>query len=177
MGRLRWSFLVFACALTAGPAMAHAKKHVKKIFKVDSVLMYQPASVVADRVGDPAALKDYEHRLEHDLRASLAAAPGGPGFSAAMVVAVRPGAGSHVWLVTKGEIAPGLASQLTAAAQAEPAMDVQGGPIAFAVVFDGFGGGGPKVVDKRHPIPIPPAWTAASPPAGTVTADSLGVVR
>jgi hypothetical protein len=56
-------------------------------------------------------------------------------------------------------------------------MDVQGGPIAFAVVFDGFGGGGPKVVDKRHPIPIPPAWTAAGPPAGTVTADSLGVVR
>lgn len=174
---LAWLGLGVVLALAGtGPAGAHSKKVSKKVFNVESVVMYQPASVVAERVGDPAALKDYEHRLEHDLRAAVTAAARGPGFSAAMVVAVRPGAGSHVWLVTKGRIAPDLAGQMTAAAAAEPAVDVQGGPIAFAVVFDGFGGGGPNVVDKKHPVPIPEAWTAASP-AGGVMGDDLGIVR
>jgi len=173
----RLCLLVLAFALAASPALAHSKKASKKIFKLDSVVMYQPASVVADRVGDPEALKDYEHRLEHDLRDSLAAAPREKGFSAAMVVAVRPGLGAHVWLVSKAPIPAGLAGQLTAAAQAEPPVDVQGGPIAFAVVFDGFGGGGPKVVDKKHPIPIPDAWTQAAPENADAGAGGLGVAR
>jgi hypothetical protein len=174
----RLILMVIALAVAASPALAHTKKKVsKKVFKVDSVVMYQPASVVADRVGDPGALKDYEHRLEHDLRAGLAAAPRGSGFSAAMVVVVRPGQGAHVWLVSKADIPSDLAGALTAAAVAEPAVDVQGGPIAFAVVFDGFGGGGPKVVDKQHPIPIPDAWTQAVPTGGEVATNGLELAR
>jgi len=56
-------------------------------------------------------------------------------------------------------------------------VDVQGGPIAFAVVFDGFGGGGPKVVDKQHPIPIPDAWTQAAPTGGEVATNGLELAR
>jgi len=165
-----------AVMVGAAPALAHGKKHASKVFKVDSVVMYQPESVARDRVGDAGALKDYEGRLERDLRVSLAAGPRGKGFSAALVVAVRPGAGAHVWLVSKAAVPADLAGRLTAAAQGEPAVDVRGGPIAFAVVFDAFGGGGPKVVDKQHPLPIPEAWTEGNL-ASVVTSENLGLAR
>jgi hypothetical protein len=143
--------------------------HEANAFRKTSILFYQPDAVLKSRltVGQ-AAFTAYVGQVERQVAASLAAAPPVPGFSAAIVIALKPGGESHAWLVTKAKLAPGFAAPFIAAAQAVPPVAVQGAPVAFAIVFNAFGGGGPPVVDAAHPIPIPREWhrqIAASPSA------------
>jgi hypothetical protein len=132
-------------------------------FRLDEIILYQPNNVLTARLGDPKPLAGYIKRIEHGLAKTLAAAPAPRGFSAAEVVAVKPGPSSHAWLVSRSHLPDGLATALDAAAEAVPPVTVQGGPIAFAIVFEAYGGGGKKVVDKAHPIPIPREWRDNAP--------------
>jgi hypothetical protein len=55
-----------------------------------------------------------------------------------------------------------LAAQIQSAAQAVPPPVVQNGPVAFAMIFNAWGGGAP-IADARHPVPMPQAWTQGAP--------------
>jgi hypothetical protein len=133
------------------------------VFELNEVILYQPNNVLTARLGDARPLAAYIKRIEHGLTKTLAAAPAPRGFSAAEVIAVKPGPSSHAWLVSRSRLPDGLAAQLDAAAEAVPPVTVQGGPIAFAIVFAAYGGGGKPVVDKAHPIPIPREWRDDAP--------------
>ncbi len=124
-----------------------------------SVVLYQPDAVLRARLGGHAApLAVYVRQIDRSAVAILRTIPNAPGFQAALVIALKPGGTSHAWLVTKSKLPPDVAPRLIAAAQAVPPPAVQGGPMAFAIIFNALGGGGPPVTDAAHPIPIPPEW-------------------
>jgi len=128
-------------------------------FRQLSVVFYQPDAVLRARLGDDTApLAAYVRKIDGGAAAVLRTIPNAPGFQAALVIALKPGGTSHAWFVTKRKLPPDVAPQLIAAAQAVPPLSVQGGPVAFAIIFNAFGGGGPAVTDAKHPIPIPPEW-------------------
>jgi hypothetical protein len=128
-------------------------------FRQLSVVFYQPEAVLRTRLGDDTApLAAYVRQIDRSAAAALRTIPNAPGFQAALVIALKPGGTSHAWLVTRRKLPPDVAPQLVAAAQAEPPLSVQGGPVAFAIIFNALGGGGPAVTDAAHPIPIPTEW-------------------
>jgi len=143
------------------PAPRHAE------FRQVSIVLYQPDSVLKARLGhDAAPLAAYIRQVDRRVADVLDAAPVEPGFSAALVIALKPSGESRAWLVSKAKFSHKLQDGLVAAAQAVPPPSVQGGPVALAIIFNAFGGGGKPVVDAAHPIPIPPEWRArvAPPP-------------
>jgi hypothetical protein len=140
-------------------AAAPAQPAPGPAFRLRGVVLYQPNDVLTARLGgDAHPFAAYTKRVERRIAAALAGHPAAHGFSAAIVIAIKPDGEVHAWLVTRRAPSPALAADLTAAAEAVPPITVQGGPIAFAIVFDAFGGGGPPVIDRAHPIPIPPEW-------------------
>ncbi len=153
----------------AKPATPVAAAPAGPAFRLRSVVLYQPNDVLTARLGgDAQPFAGYVRRVERHVSSALAGRKA-PGFSAAVVIAVKPDGEVHAWLVTRRKLPPGLAGDVTAAAEAAPPVDVQGGPIAFAIVFDAFGGGGPPVVDRAHPIPIPPEWRQGASASGLTT--------
>jgi hypothetical protein len=147
-----------AAHVPAGPGPA-APAPAARAFREKSILFYQPDAVLKSRLADSqAAFATYKSHIERKLAATIGATTPLPGFSAALVIVLKPGGTGHAWLVTTAILPTGFASTLTAAVQTVPPVAVQGGPIAFAIVFDGFGGGGAPVVDAAHPIPIPREW-------------------
>jgi hypothetical protein len=139
------------------PIQATAPSPRQAGFRQVSVLFYQPDAVLKARLGPDAKLDGYIRHVDRAAASALAKATA-PGFKAALVIAVKPGGTSRAWLVSTGKIAPALRDDLTLAAEAVTPPAVQGGPVAFAIIFDAFGGGGKPVVDAAHPIPIPPEW-------------------
>jgi hypothetical protein len=127
-------------------------------FRQVSIVLYQPDAVLKARLGDAAPLAGYIRRIDRGLTAELDQVPAIPGFQAALVVALKPAGESHAWLVSQARLPHNLRDALTKAAQAVPPLHPLGGPVAFAIIFNGFGGGGKPVVDAAHPIPIPPEW-------------------
>jgi hypothetical protein len=47
-------------------------------------------------------------------------------------------------------------------AEAVPPLKIHGGPIAFAIIFNLWGGGVPNT-DAKHPVPSPKQWDQAAP--------------
>jgi hypothetical protein len=132
-------------------------------FRQVSILFYQPDAVLKARLGpDEAKLTGYIRHVDRAAEAALAKTTA-PGFQAALVIALKPGGTSRAWLVSKAKIAPDRRDDLTAAAESVPPPSVQGGPVALAIVFNAYGGGGKPVVDAAHPIPIPPEWRGKIP--------------
>jgi len=128
-------------------------------FRQVSIVLYQPDAVLKARLGDDAApLAAYIRQIDRHAADVLDAAPQEHGFSAALVIVLKPGGKSRAWLVTQAKISPKLRDGMRAAADSVPPLAVQGGPVAFAIIFDGLGGGGKPVVDATHPIPIPAEW-------------------
>lgn len=140
-------------------------------FVQKSIVLYQPNEILEARLGDPRPLAAYIRRIDKALAKTLAAAPPMHGFSAAEVIAVKPGASSHAWLVSHSKIPATLAAQLDEAAQSVAPVPVQGGPIAFAIIFNAFGGGGKPVIDAAHPIPIPREWRTNATGESALSAD------
>ncbi len=150
--------LISVAAPPAPPVVEPVTKSTGPAFDRKSIVLYQPNDILTARLGDAKPLAAYIRRIDQALTKTLEAARPTRGFSAAEVIAVKPGPSSHAWLVSRGKIPAALAAQLDAAAQSVPPIPVQGGPIAFAIVFNAFGGGGKPVIDAAHPIPIPHEW-------------------
>jgi hypothetical protein len=133
-------------------------------FAVKKLVLYQPNEVLVARLGsDAGPLGGYIKQIE--IRESTVFANAGqhPGTSGAIVVAVRPGKQSRAWIVLGSNSIPAaLVSQIKAEAEAVLPVSVQRGPVAFAILFDAWGGGQP-VTDAAHPIPVPPEWRGSVP--------------
>jgi hypothetical protein len=135
-------------------------------FRQLSIVLYQPNAVLRGRLGNDAApLAAYIRQIDRSAAAVLRHTSNVPGFQAALVIALKPGGTSRAWFVTKTNLPTDVGPKLIDAAQALPPLTVQGGPVAFAIIFNGFGGGGPPVVDSAHPIPIPPEWRKGTAPS------------
>jgi OmpA family len=134
-------------------------------FQLRGIVLYQPNAMLVARLGANGArpLSNYIGQIKVSLASVIAAAPPQPGVTAALVVGVKPSGAVRTWLVAPaGSLPAALAAQLQTAAQAVPPMAVQNGPIAFALVFNAWGGGAP-ITDAQHPAPMPPEWRTGAP--------------
>jgi hypothetical protein len=133
-------------------------------FQLRSAVLYQPNAMLAARLGPDGArqLANYVLQIKAGLTSLIAAAPAQPGATAALVVGVKPGGAVRTWIVAPpGSISAALEAQIQSTAQAVPSVAVQGGPIAFAIIFNVWGGGAP-ITDQQHPVPIPMEWSAGA---------------
>lgn len=128
------------------------------VFRQQEIVLYQPNAVLVARVGSAVPLGAYIKQLDASLAASFDAMPPEAGVTAALVMGVKPGMKSRAWVVTgRNHMSAALIEKIETVAEAVPAVPVQGGPIAFAIIFNVWGGGVP-VTDAKHPVPMPRQW-------------------
>jgi hypothetical protein len=157
---------------SAGPA-GQGRPQAVPAFEVKSIDLYQPSGVLVARLGTAAPLAAYIQRIDASLAPIFAAAPPQPGVTLAVVVGVKPNFRSKAWVVApNGSLPAPMVAQIEAAAEAVPPVRVQGGPIAFAVLIDAWGGG-PAITDATHPVPIPQAWLSSTPSAPEIVPDGI----
>jgi len=131
-------------------------------FETVNVVLYQPNSILSQRVPTVQELAGYINRLEGACNDFFAAdtAP----ETLHVVVAVRPGKLSRIWFVSAGR-APGAVDlePLRKNLEAIPPCDVHGGPIIFAISANIAGGGDKKFAAGSHyQPPIPKEWQDAA---------------
>jgi hypothetical protein len=150
-----------AIALTlCGLLIAGAAAAAELAYRPTALSLYQPEAVLKARV-DNRLLAGYVHEVSGAARAVFSSAPRGPGVTGAIVVAVKPGGGSRVWLVLgDNTLATATAEALVRRAGALAPLAVQNGPVAFALNFEAWGGGKP-ITTAQQPRPVPEDWARA----------------
>ncbi|SIQ29108.1 MULTISPECIES: hypothetical protein [Acidiphilium] len=132
-------------------------------FHQQTIVVYQPNPVLVARVGSAVPLAAYIKQLDASLAALFDAMPPQHGVTASLVMGVKPGLKSRAWVVTgQNHIPPALIERIKAVAEAVPPLKIQGGPIAFAIIFNVWGGGVP-ITDAKHPVPFPKQWYHGAP--------------
>jgi hypothetical protein len=148
-------------------------------FMLTSVALYQPDPVLRERMGaDATPLSNYIKALQAEASAIFSNAERGDGLSGSIVVAVKPGGQSRVWLVLgQNKLDPALREALIARLQRVQPVVAVSGPIAFALNFNAWGAGTPILQPAEH-IPIPEEWKAAmkGQPAGVMPDAPLEVL-
>lgn len=136
--------LLFALAFTN---IAFAKPP----YEVKDIVLLQPDYVLRERI-PAASLAVFIHSLNETAAEVLAGRDDKPagGF---LVVAIRPGKQSAVWIDAAPVLPTDLADALVARLRAIPPPIVEGGPVVFAVRV-GLWGGTPPTKN----IPSPEAW-------------------
>jgi hypothetical protein len=162
---------VLALAATSAVALPRSSG---KPFESSDIVLYQPDAELKSRMGhDAAPLADYIRRLSTAAESIVAEAPPSAGATAAIVVVVKPGRRSRVWLVLGGnELPDAVKRRLVPALEAIRPLPVRDGPVAFAMTFHAWGGGIP-IVDPEMPAPIPPEWQEASAAIGGGMLDAI----
>lgn len=119
-------------------------------FETTNIVLYQPDDVVRKRLPGSGHLAAYIEKIQ--LAAEDFFARVHTPDSLQIVVAVRPGGKSRVWLMGSGLEEKTLAV-LREQIQAIPPVAVQDGPVAFAIC--GKIAGGPETAEAT---PMPPEW-------------------
>lgn len=147
---MRWFVLLLALAFT-NIAFAEAPYEMK------GIVLLQPESVIQERVS-VEALVPFVHSVNEVAAQVLAGRDYNPagGF---LVIAIRPGNQSAVWVDMDPVLPSELSSALVTRLRAIPAPTVSGGPVVFAVGV-GLAGGAPKNA------PAPEAWKREAGAAG-----------
>ena len=132
---------------------AVAEKTGKSVLSMDTLILYQPDKILKERLAtDASLLADYALRVEAEANKVLAMEEPQKGVSGAIVIAIKPGEQSRIWLVLGENTFPEtLKETLLEKLSAIEAIPVKKGPIAIGLKFDAWGGG--KPLEESHPIP------------------------
>jgi hypothetical protein len=133
-----------------------------KGFETDSVVLYQPNSVLQARLGSVTDLAAYIKQVQAACSEFFATATNPENFH--IVVAVRPGNRSRVWFISSVLPATDFSRDpLRKKLEAISPCDVRSGPVAFAIAAKLAGGNGkiPKGGEKDFRPPIPKEWSDA----------------
>lgn len=146
-------------------------------FKMTSVALYQPEEMIPVRFGgEVQPLADYIKSLRATAEATFSVAKRGPGATGAIVVALRPGPRSKVWLALGDNLLDDTLRQtLIRNLEAIPPVEVHGGPFAFNLNFEAWGGGKP-VTTSDDPLAIAPEWREAKVSGGELPDAVLDVI-
>jgi hypothetical protein len=145
---LLWFVLAFANVAVA-----------KTPYEMKDVVLLQPDSVLQERTS-ANALAAYIRSVNAaaaDIFAGQEYEPAG-GF---LVLAIRPGNQSAVWLDIHPALSPNLARALVARLRAIPRPAVEVGPVVFAIRTSLWGGTPPA-----NNMPSPEEWTQEAKKAG-----------
>ena len=155
-------------------AWANADAQALRAYEMKSIALYQPDDVLTSRVGhDAVPLAGYIEAINAVATDEFGRAERGRGSSGAIVIAVKPSGASRMWLVLgENELPEGLAERLKSRVERIGPMSVSGGPIAFALVFDAWGGGVP-IATSDQPAPYPDEWRVATDGEPLVVPDGI----
>ena len=123
-------------------------------YRMESVTLMQPDVLLKERVPSFHSLSEYIRAVHGAAEAALAGAHPSPA-SGYLVLAVRPGGQSMVWLDFKPSLPEKTATELRAAILAVPVFEARGGVVVFALSSSLWG----FPVSKN--IPNPPEWRKA----------------
>ena len=141
-------------------AAALAAQAAEPITKSDVVLL-QPSSVLEERVPSVDAMADYIKAIEAASREAVLASPLRQSAGGFIVVAVRPGQKSKVWLDFDTLLDSEMSRQIITRATAVPPFEARQGPVVFALKVSLWQGR-----ESRRVAPSPPEWKAATKQAG-----------
>ncbi len=123
------------------------------------VILLQPEQVIGARV-TVDKLAPYLKQVDTAATRALNAAKGVPASGGFLVVAMRPGEQSKIWLDFNPPLPQALATALVDGARAVPVPAVKG-TVVVAMKY-GVGGG----IAPSHPVPSPAEWKEAGKAAG-----------
>lgn len=125
------------------------------------IVLLQPEEVLRARVKDAAELARYIKAIEGAATAALEAAFQRRPNGAFVVVALRSGRRSRVWLDLESPMPPATQAALQSALEALPVPEVEGGVVVFAIKASLWGGRPPT-----RPGPAPASWREQAAAAG-----------
>jgi hypothetical protein len=123
-----------------------------------NVVLLQPSAVMEARVPSIDAMADYLKAVQVAAREAVVASSVRQAVGGYIVIAVRPGLKSKVWLDFDALLDLALKQQLTALVQAVPPFEVRQGPVVFALKVTTWGGKAP-----RRLVPAPQEWKQVTP--------------
>ncbi len=121
-----------------------------------NVVLLQPSAVLEERVASIDAMADYIKAIEAAARDAVATSQARQSTGGYLVVAVRPGEQSKVWLDFDTLLDLEIRKQLVAKAEAVKPFEARKGPVVFALKVALWGG-----KETRRPAPLPPEWKKA----------------
>ncbi|HEY6514426.1 MAG TPA: hypothetical protein VI032_20790 [Burkholderiaceae bacterium] len=125
------------------------------------VVLLQSSSVLEERVPSVDAMADYIKAIEAASREAVLASPLRQSAGGFIVVAVKPGQKSKVWLDFDSLLDLELSKRLAASVTAVQPFEARQGPVVFALkvaVWDGR--------ESKRIAPSPSEWKAATKQAG-----------
>lgn len=152
---LRKLLVVLTFLFVAGEARAQDP------FQYYSIVMLQTEKVFKERLGSVDTLSIYIKAIVDRVSEAVKPLPKGAPAKGFLVIAVKPGDRSRVWLDFKDPVSAETASTIEKAAAKVVPVSVKGGTLLFAIKVGLWGGGPPKEM-----IPRPEAWRAEGDNAG-----------
>ena len=146
--------LVALGLLLAGTSWAQVAEPVTHL----GVTLLQPSSVMERRVASVDAMADYIRAVEAAIREAVAASPARQSTGGFIVIAVRPGPASNVWLDFDTLLDLDIRRQIVARIKALPPFEVAQGPVVFGLKVALWNGRPP-----RRAMPVPQEWKGVSP--------------
>lgn len=130
-------------------------------FKYDSIVMLQTEKIFEERLESVDVLSIYVKAIVDAEEVAMKAVPKGAPAKGFIVIAVKPGDRSRVWLDFKDPISEEAAAALESAAAKVSPVSVKGGILLFAIKVGLWGAEAPKEM-----VPRPEAWRAEAEKAG-----------
>ncbi len=145
------SFLALLC-LALAALCAQAAEPLTRF----NVVLLQPSAVLEERVPSVDAMADYVKAVQAAASEAVVASGTKQAVSGFIVVAVRPGAQSRVWLDFDALLDLAARRQLVEKIQAVKPFEARNGPVVFALkvaLWDGK--------ESKRMAPLPPEWKQA----------------
>lgn len=122
-----------------------------------NVVLLQPSSILEERVASVDAMAAYIRAVEAAAREAVLASGSRQAVGGYVVVAVRPGLQSKVWLDFDALMDLEVRRQITDRVSEVKPFDAVKGPVVFALKVATWGG-----KESRRPAPTPPEWKSAT---------------
>ncbi len=154
----RFALIVFFIGIVSVPCLSAMNG-----IETDGVVLYQAEDVLKERALTQSSLIDYVKRLETVYRRFFSTVDVSETLD--IVVAVRPGKLSRIWLASSTHPTPDPGREsLRRELESVPACEILNGPIAFAIITKVAGGDGrnPSKGDNSVEQPFPQEWVDAS---------------
>ena len=162
-GLLAGALLFIAAALAhAADNGSAAYLHSAQPFSKHNVVLLQSSALLESRVSSVDAMAEYIRALETAANEALLAGPSKRPAAGFIVIALRPGPKSRVWLdfdapAPSFETSRALVDRLGAV----PPFEVRDGPVVFALKVGLWG-----AFESKRLAPSPAEWKAATRKAG-----------
>lgn len=139
-------FCVFLCV---SAVCAHAAEPITNF----NVVLLQPSAVMEKRVTNIDGMADYIKAVEAAARDAVVASGATQAVGGFIVLAVKPGQKSKVWLDFDALMDLGMRKQITDSVKAIKPFDVTEGPVVFALKVATWDG-----KESKRVAPSPPEW-------------------